>query len=234
MPVPEPGDPVGRIRIPAIGVDFISLQGVDLKWLKEGPGHFPQTPLPGQPGNVALAGHRTTYAAPFNRLDELQPGDEIAFETLQGAFTYRVDAHEAEVGQPPSGHFIVMPSQIEILEQDGTDKVTLVACNPKYSARERIVVTATLETPPAPTTPLPDVESGVTIDASSDALASGDGSARLPALVWSAAALLVWFATWNVARHWRRLPAYVIGTPIFVIVLFVAYENIARLLPAAY
>ncbi|HEY6531127.1 MAG TPA: sortase, partial [Acidimicrobiales bacterium] len=104
LPVPEPGDPVGRIVIPSIGVDFISVQGVDLKWLKEGPGHFPQTPLPGQPGNVALAGHRTTYAAPFNRLDELQPGDEITFETLQGTFTYRVDAHETEPGAAPSGH----------------------------------------------------------------------------------------------------------------------------------
>jgi sortase A len=233
IPPPEQGDPVGRIEIPAIGVDFIALQGVDLKWLKEGPGHFPQTPLPGQPGNVALAGHRTTYAAPFNRLDELQPGDEITFETVQGTFTYRVDAHETAPGEPPSGHFVVKPTQIEILDQDGTNRVTLVACNPKYSARERIVVTATLETPPAAATPLPDA-SGVTTDATVDALAGGDGSARVPAVLWTAAALLVWFGTWYVARRWRRWPAYVIGVPIFAVVLFVAYENIARLLPAAY
>ena len=84
LPVPENGDPIGRIRIPAIGVDFIVIQGVDISDLKEGPGHFPQTPLPGQPGNVALAGHRTTYQAPFDRLDELQPGDEITFETRAG------------------------------------------------------------------------------------------------------------------------------------------------------
>ncbi len=167
LPTPEPGDPVARIQIPAIGVDYIVLQGVDLKWLKEGPGHFPQTPLPGQPGNVALAGHRTTYAAPFNRIDELQPGDEIMFETVQGTFTYEVEAHEGAPGEAPSGHFIVRPSQVEILDQDGTDKVTLMACNPKYSARERIVVTATLVSNPAPPTPLPDVEAGggVTIDA---------------------------------------------------------------------
>ena len=109
VPAPEPGDPVGRIVIPAIGVDFISLQGVDLKWLKEGPGHFPQTPLPGQPGNVALAGHRTTYAAPFNRLDELQPGDEITFETLQGTFTYEVIPPPG--GAPDAGYHIIGPNQ---------------------------------------------------------------------------------------------------------------------------
>lgn len=235
LPAPELGDPVGRIEIPAIGVDFISLQGVDLKWLKEGPGHFPQTPLPGQPGNVALAGHRTTYAAPFNRLDELQPGDAVTFETLQGTFTYRVDAHETQPGEPPSGHFIVKPSQVEILDQDGTNRVTLVACNPKYSAKERIVVTATLETPAARATPLPTVDNGgVTTDAAVDALAGGDGSARVPAVLWMALALLIWFATWFVARRWRKLPAYLIGVPIFAVVLFVAYENIARLLPAAY
>ena len=127
--------------------------------------------MPGQPGNVALAGHRTTYQAPFARLDELQPGDEITFETVQGTFTYTVDAQPAAPGDEPSGHFIVKPTQVEILEQDGTNKVTLMACHPKYSARERIVVTGTLTSPPAPPTPLPEVtgDDAVTVDASLDA-----------------------------------------------------------------
>ncbi len=240
LPAPEPGDPLARIQIPAIGVDFIVLQGVDLKWLKEGPGHFPQTPLPGQPGNVALAGHRTTYKAPFNRLDELQPGDDVTFTTLQGTFTYQVDAHETDPGQPPAGHFVVKPSQVEILDQDGTNKVTLMACNPKYSARERIVVTATLVSNPAPATPPPpaattdDGGTSVTTDASLDALAGGDSSAWTPAVLWMGLALLVWFVTWYAGRRWHKLPAYLVGTPIFAVVLFVAYENIARLLPASY
>jgi sortase A len=241
LPVPENGDPIGRIRIPAIGVDFIVIQGVDISDLKEGPGHFPQTPLPGQPGNVALAGHRTTYLAPFARLDELRPGDEITFETVQGTFTYTVDAQPAAPGEEPSGHFIVKPTQVEILEQDGKNKVTLMACHPKYSARERIVVTGTLTTPPAPATPLPAAtgggDNGVTVDASLDALAGGDSSARAPAIFWTALALLIWFLTWLAARKWpvwHKIPVYAIGTPIFLVVLFVAYENIARLLPAAY
>lgn len=241
LPTPEPGDAVAKIQIPAIGVDYIVLQGVDLKWLKEGPGHFPQTPLPGQPGNVALAGHRTTYAAPFNRLDELKPGDVITFDTLQGTFTYTVDAHENVPGEPPSGHFIVKPNQIEILDQDGTDKVTLMACNPKYSARERIVVTGTLQSAPATATPLPVVTDAngdaVTIDASVDALAGGDSAALAPALFWTLLALAVWFLTWLAARKWpvwHKVPAYLVGAPIFLVALFVAYENIARLLPASY
>lgn len=251
VPVPEDGDPVARIRIPAIGVDYIVIQGVSIADLKEGPGHFPQTPLPGQPGNVALAGHRTTYAAPFARLDELRPGDEITFDTVQGTFTYRVDAHETAPGEAPSGHFIVKPTQIEVLDQGTTNTVTLVACHPKYSARERIVVTGTLVSNPAPPTPLPEPEEGaVTIDASVDDLATGDDSARVPAVAWSALALLIWFATWYLARRWaatdtgrddarrraliHKAIVYAVGTPVFLVVLFVAYENIARLLPAAY
>ena len=77
-------------------------------------------------------------------------------------------------------------------------------------------------------------EPAVTTDASVDALAGGDSSARVPALLWTALALAIWFATWFAARRWHRLPAYLVGTPIFFVVLFVAYENIARLLPASY
>lgn len=239
LPTPTNGDPIGRIRIPSIGVDFIVIQGVDISDLKDGPGHFPQTPLPGQPGNVALAGHRTTYLAPFNRLDEVQPGDDITFETAQGTFTYKVDAHETAPGEAPSGHFIVKPTAVEILDQDGTNKVTLMACNPKYSARERIVVTGTLVTAPAAATPIPPAtgDGAVTTDASLDALAGGDSSAWGPAIFWTALALAIWFLTWLAARRWpvwHKVPVYVVGTPTFLIVLFVAYENIARLLPASY
>jgi sortase A len=201
--------------------------------------------MPGQPGNAALAGHRTTYAAPFHRLDELQPGAPITIETVQGTFTYRVEAQPGEAGEAPSGHFIVSPSQVEILDQDqdGQNRLTLMACHPKYSAAQRIVVTAVLETPPAPATPIPEEQGQVTVDASDDPLAGGDSSAWPPALLWSAAALGVWFLTWLAGRllrrrmggafGWQLLP-YVVGLPVFAVVLFVAFTDIARLLPAAY
>lgn len=249
VPVPANGDPLGRITIPDIGADFVYLQGVDLSDLKSGPGHFPQTPLPGQPGNAAMAGHRTTYLAPFNRLDELQPGALITIQSPQGTFTYQVDSHPGDNGEPV-GHFIVSPSQIEILDQvPGVNRLTLMACHPKYSARQRIVVTATLVGNPAPPTPVadatpnPDTGATVTYDASQDPLAGGDSSAWPAAIAWSAAALGVWFLTWLAGTWLRRrqggawawrLPPYVIGVPIFAVLLFMAFQDIARLLPAAY
>ncbi len=131
-PVPE-GEATAHIRIPDIGVDKIVVEGVSLRDLKKGPGHYPETPLPGQEGNAAIAGHRTTYGAPFHRIDELEPGDEIIVETIQGEFTYLV-----------TEQLIVSPSQVEVLEDKGDNRLTLTACHPKYSARQRIVVVAEL------------------------------------------------------------------------------------------
>jgi sortase A len=243
VPVPENGDPIGRIRIPQIDVDFVFVQGVDLRDLRDGPGHFPQTPLPGQPGNAALAGHRTTYAAPFHRLDEVAPGSDITVETVQGTFTYRVDPHQTPEGESV-GHFIVKPSAVEILEQDGTNRLTLMACHPKYSAAQRIVVTASLVSNPAPATAIPaDVpQAAVAFDASQDPLAGGDASAWPTAIGWTIAALAAWFLMWFVgqwlyrrhdSRAWQ-VPPYVVGVPIVVVLLFLAFQDIARLLPAAY
>ena len=236
LPVPALGDALGRITIRSIGSDFLFVQGVDLKWLRDGPGHFPQTPLPGQPGNAAIAGHRTTYQAPFNRLDELAPGDTITITTLQGTFTYSVDRHEDEKGAV-SGHVIVGPDDVSILEQGVGNRLTLMACHPKYSAAQRIVVTATLTSNPAPSTPIPTYADTVTTDASLDSLAGGDPDAWLPALLWGYATILVWFGVWFTARKWKPIPlwaTYVIGTPVVLVLLFLTFENVARLLPASY
>ncbi len=140
-----PGDPIARIEIPAIGVDKIVVEGVSRSDLKKGPGHYPETPLPGQKGNAAIAGHRTTYGAPFHRVDELEPGDEIIVETVQGRFRYLVREQR-----------IVEPTQVEVLADTGRNMLTLTACHPKYSARERIVIIADLapgETVAPPTAP---------------------------------------------------------------------------------
>ncbi len=127
------GEPAARLVIPRIGVDKIVVEGVDLSDLRRGPGHYPSTPLPGQAGNAAIAGHRTTYGAPFNRIDELVAGDEIIAETTQGRFRYLVREHR-----------IVDPSEVSVLTGTGRDQLTLTACHPRYSARQRIVVIAEL------------------------------------------------------------------------------------------
>ena len=153
IPVPKPGDPIGIIDIPRIGSNFVFVEGVDLKYLSEGPGHFPGTPLPGQAGNAAIAGHRTTYKAPFNRIDELQPGDEIFITTLQGHFTYKVMAqpNPDDPTGPTLGHVIVQAHRRARSSTDkGRNQLTLMACHPKYYATNRIVVEALLVGNPAP------------------------------------------------------------------------------------
>lgn len=233
FPVPEPGEPIGLISIPDIGADFFIVEGVDLRWLQDGPGHFPQTPLPGQPGNAALAGHRTTFKAPFNRLDELEPGDLIFIETLQGKFTYEVMPQPAGEGEVPKGHYIVGPRQIEILDDKGDNRLTLMACHPKYSAAQRIVVEAKLVSNPAPATPLPPPDVS---ELPADDLAGGNEGARVPAVLWSLGAIAIWFLAWF-AGHRRpawRWPAYAVCFPLFAFVLFEAFDKINHLLPAAY
>ena len=203
IPVPKPGDPIGTIDIPRIGSNFVMVEGVDLKYLSEGPGHFPGTPLPGQAGNAAVAGHRTTYKAPFNRIDELQPGDEIFITTLQGHFTYKVMAQVPDQpGGPALGHRIVKPNAVEILADKGRNQLTLMACNPKYYATQRIVVEALLVGNPVAGKPAAHV-SNVNQDALAG-LTKGDNSERVPATLWLLAALGVWFLTW-LASHRLKL-----------------------------
>lgn len=148
---PDDGDALARIEIPSIEVDKVVVRGVAVADLRKGPGHYSQTSLPGNPGNASIAGHRTTYGAPFNRIDELVPGDEITVTSVQGDFTYRVldptAAYAGEIDQVDSigaGHIIVNPSAVWVLGDFGDDRLTLTACHPKLSSRQRIIVAAEL------------------------------------------------------------------------------------------
>ncbi|MGF1595782.1 MAG: sortase [Acidimicrobiales bacterium] len=140
---PIEGEAIGRMEIPAIGVVKTIVEGVSRPTLRNGPGHYPTTPLPGHRGNAAIAGHRTTHGAPFLDLDLLRPGDEIMVETVDGRFTYRVEAQPDGAGGV-SGHRLVDPSAVEVIGDRGDNRLTLTACHPKYSARQRIIVTAVL------------------------------------------------------------------------------------------
>ena len=148
VPPPRPefadGDPVARLEIPRIGVDQIVVAGVGVDQLRQGPGHYRETPLPGEHGNTAIAGHRTTYGAPFGNLDQLAPGDEIVTTTYAGRFVYRVTATT-----------IVTPLDVGVIAPTPDDRLTLTSCHPKYSARERIIVSAALD--PAASSPAPGV-----------------------------------------------------------------------------
>jgi sortase A len=220
-PVPE-GEPTAHLRIPKIGVDKIVVEGVALPDLKKGPGHYPDTPLPGQEGNAAIAGHRTTYGAPFNRIDELVPGDEIFVETVQGEFRYLVSEQQ-----------IVAPTQVDVLEDKGDDRLTLTACHPKYSARQRIVVVAQLapgETP-APRATRAVGDDAPTPPAQLDDI-DGAGAPALPAILLGVLCAFIWLLAWLLGRRWRKWPAYALGLPFFMVSLFFFFEEFSRLLPS--
>jgi sortase A len=130
----ETGDAIGRIVIPSIDLNVVAVQGTDTASLEKGPGHYPSTPFPGEGGTTALAGHRTTYLAPFRHLDELRPGDEIQIEMPYAGFSYRVQ-----------GTRVVSPSEVGIVHRTNYDRLVLTACHPLYSAAERIAAFAKLE-----------------------------------------------------------------------------------------
>ena len=130
----EEGKPFGRIKIPSIDADYVVVQGTEEADLERGPGHYPDTALPGQRRTVAIAGHRTTYGAPFNQIDKIEIGDTIVLEMPYGTFTYDVTATR-----------IVDPDQVGIVRDIGRDRLVLTSCHPLYSAAQRYAVFADLK-----------------------------------------------------------------------------------------
>ena len=138
------GQGIAVIRIPRLGRDYhrVVVEGVSHEDLKKGPGHYPGTAQPGTVGNMVISGHRTTYGAPFNRVDELHAGDAIVIETRDTWFTYRVTSEQVvsptavEVTYPVPGQRDAVPTK---------RLLTLTTCNPKYSAKQRLIVHALLE-----------------------------------------------------------------------------------------
>ena len=243
-PPPPNGAALAILRIPRIGVDAAVVEGVGVDNLKNGPGHYPRTPMPGQAGNAAIAGHRTTYGAPFYRLDELQPGDDV-FVTTRSSPTpwhYQVEfSHD------------VSPSNVSVLDPSTDNLLTLTTCTPRFTASKRLVVVSKLvgtvdPLPPAPA-PSPPVTGGpvgpvgpVGPTASPDAPVvagsvgslSGEGTSTWPAILWGLLCGAVWLAAWRAAHRWPawRWAVYLTATPAFLVCLFVFFENFARFVPA--
>jgi sortase A len=125
------GRPIGVIRIDAIELDMAVVQGANWWTLMRGPGHYVSTPLPGQGGNVAIAGHRTTFLHPFGGLDRVRPGDLIAIQTANGEFVYRVVWQRIV---PPGATWVTKPT--------AHPSLTLTTCWPRFSSAKRLVVRA--------------------------------------------------------------------------------------------
>jgi len=129
----DTGQSIGRIEIPRFDLSAVLIQGTDTASLEKGPGHYPDTAFPGQGSTIGIAGHRTTYLAPFRHIDSLQPGDPIKIEMPYADFTYTVQKYE-----------IVAPTDTAIVDPVGYERLVLTACHPLYSASERYAVFAKL------------------------------------------------------------------------------------------
>jgi sortase A len=228
-PPPVEGEAVAVIVIPKIGLDQVVVEGVGVEDLKKGVGHYPDTRMPGETGNAALAGHRTTYGAPFNRLDELDDGDAIDITTRAGTFRYEVMEKR-----------IVTPEEVSVLDDTSDNRLTLTTCHPKYSAAQRLIVFASLTGPAIDVPAEPEATPTTSPPRTSELAAgfdrpglSGAGAANRPVIAWGILTATVWLAAWAIGR-WsgRRWTAYIVCAPVFFVLLFVFFENVARLLPA--
>jgi sortase A len=129
----QTGDPVGRLRIGRIGLNMVVVQGTDHETLKKGPGHYVGSGLPGEGHLVYVAGHRTTYLAPFATINNIRAGDYIRFELPYATFTYRV-----------TRHYVVADNAVAVLKDTGTEILRLQACHPRFFATHRYLVDAKL------------------------------------------------------------------------------------------
>lgn len=127
------GGAIGRIELPTLERSYAVVEGTSRGPLRRGPGHYPRSPLPGQRGTVAVAGHRTTYLAPFRTINRLRRDDDVVLTMPYGRFTYRVERTR-----------IVAPTATEVTRRVDHDRLVLTACHPLYSAAQRIVVFARL------------------------------------------------------------------------------------------
>jgi len=231
---PAPGQPVATIDIPSIHLDMVVVQGVDASDLALGPGHYPGTPLPGEAGNVAIAGHRTTYLHPFYDLTAVRAGTQIVLTSDRGVFVY--------VAGPAS---VAPPSDVAVVGPDGADTLTLTTCNPRYSAATRLVLRASLvssqlfippgahsapaarrPTPPPRTAPAPRSHDRVTTSPSPTLLA---------AVGWGAVLVGIVAIAWLWSRRAKKSGLVVLLAAVpAAAALFFFYAALSPLLPASY
>lgn len=229
---PPVGDPVGLISIPAIDLNDVAIvEGTAEAQLDEGPGHYAGTPLPGEVGNVGIAGHRTTYGAPFYNLSSLQPGDEINVETPQGFFQYQVTSST-----------VVSPSDTAVLDTSALPELTLTTCNPRYSATSRLVVQALLKTSIVnssfrPTPPGSSKASTGTATSAAGSMSGSDVTGGVTgAVLWGLGALLAavgaYYAFTRLAGSRRWLTVVSAGAGLYF--LLACFQHVSLALPASF
>lgn len=230
-PLPDPplGTAVGVIAIPKIGLSMVVVEGTGTSQLQAGPGHYPGTPLPGEAGNVAIAGHRTTYLHPFYNLNELVPGDAIVLDTVQGLFLYDVLSSVA-----------VSPSDVAVVAPTPGPTLTLTTCNPRYSAAQRLVVHAALVGSALPghaSAPTSQAATTAAIRRQTPVVPREPNHDWALAVLWglavAGATVALWWAA-SVTRAGRRAAVLIGGLAVWAVLVFYFFGAVAPLLPAQY
>jgi LPXTG-site transpeptidase (sortase) family protein len=221
---PPDGQVMAKLQIPAIGVSQFVVSGTDQGDLAKGPGHYLGTAMPGQAGNVAIAGHRTTHGAPFNRLAQLSVGDPIYLTTLSGQqLTYIVSA-------PPVA---VSPSDVTVLNNFGDNRLTLTTCNPEYSAVQRLIVVAAY-LPPGTSKPQPIAKTPGKPYVLASSVANGWNLSQLPlALLCGGLLALLGLFFRRLSRSYGQNVRWLILVPIWLALLLALFESLANVLPAS-
>ena len=219
---PEPGQPIAVLSIPALDVELYVVEGSGSTQLSQGPGHYRGSPRPGYIGNSVVAGHRTTYGAPFRDLDKLEDGDEITVTTVDGVFRYTV----RDTVSIRSGQDDVTGPKFENL-------LTLVTSSPPYRADRRLAVVSELQDTPV----VPDDE---LLIGRNPAIATDelgvfrDTTAWTPAVIYFQLLAGVWILAKVLTARWRRWSAWLITAPLLFTFGFLFLESAARLLPSTY
>ena len=221
LPSPGNGAVVAEIQIPAIGVDQYVVEGTTESDLSKGPGHYIGTALPGQAGNVAIAGHRTTYGAPFNGLGRLVRGDRIILTTTSGQnLTYAVS------GTPQA----VSPHDVAVLDYFGDNRITLTTCNPEFSSSQRLVAVGMLRQPLA--SPVVDAKH-ISYHVVNPAIATWNWS-LLPAVGVVVSLLLLLALSYRRFGTWfGETSKWVILVPLWAAGLYLLFDALTHFLPAA-
>jgi sortase A len=221
---PVEGEPIGDIRIPVIGINQVVVEGINTPDLRRGPGHYIGTPLPGQDGNAAVAGHRTTYGHPFYNLDGVKVGDPIVLTTLQGIFVYDT-----------TKTWVVSPNDTTVIKNAFANLLTLTTCNPRFSASTRLIVQAKLtHSQLFPNSGLPTGR--LHADPKSGDLAGSSSVQLTQTLFWGFLVLVVLgsilYGAWRFRR--QRWMIWGVGTAGILVLLWFFFGAISPLLPASF
>ncbi|HVB91957.1 MAG TPA: class E sortase [Acidimicrobiales bacterium] len=220
---PAEGKAVGEIRIPAISINQVVVEGTNTGDLRKGPGHYIGTPLPGQVGNAAIAGHRTTYGHPFYNLNVLKVGNPVVMTTIQGIFVYDVTRTQ-----------VVSPSDGAVIDNFPGVHLTLTTCNPRFSASTRLVVTAVLaHSQLFPNSGLPPARAG---KPKSGDLAGTSSGQIMDAALWGALVAIAGAVVLLLAHRYRRRrwAIYIAGAAGDLVLLYIFFGAISPLLPASF